>query len=601
MGQRLAPSNIGISPWTDYHTAQKNLSSGDLILLSARSLYGKTIRFTNRAAWSHVGIIVKSQFLSETYVLEVVIDRESLYNCCCQKTTTIMKDEDVQQQQSSPLLPPIPSTPDTSSGDTGSSNNDENSDSQQQQESTDKPLDANRKNKNSTSKRMLMFGTQLQPLRSILYSGLYDLVAYRKIRWKKNLTMDDIEAVMRNKFPPNHSTCENVVEYSNTNIGNRHSGYMSDSDEGSSSSTRSLYSSIEDYLTCRLLNFSNQKMQVEIHPQKFEETLSSLFQDDLILSASVDDIRCLASAECVASIFFKLGIFTSPSASTLIPRFIAGHFGVVTPYYLPFNPDLVDRLSKEHYIYTDFQIWLPDVQIRTLPKFPEFIPPIKISYMQTFNTDPAYLRSLRLKSGDLIFFREEGLIGESALKLQGGNYTRVSMVVCFPGINKIFLLDAPSWYVTRKEIEGDVDKVLEQRIVTLDGVLTGGAFSRVAIRRLLKDSKVSVNISTKIYSYLRVTSMADDVARSRIVSLFDGIEQDYGPLLRFDVSSVLSGHFVAMTYSQIGLLPSHETGGEHFVYKTSSVWESQTLADGYRLGDEEILHGTLIVKRDLVQ
>jgi hypothetical protein len=537
MGQRVERMNIGLAPWTELKDVQNKLSSGDIVLLSARSIHGRTIRSTNHSAWSHVGVVVKSNLLHELYILEVVVQRDSLYHACfddvyCPNDKTIMNLN-------------------TNSNNNNINNNNNN----------------NNSNGVGYGSRSVIIGTQLQPLRSVIYSGMYDLIAVRRLKWKESLSRIGIDQILREQFPSNMPPEYDIIS----------SGTI-----------------LDDYLTSRLLNFTNQRMKLQIHPQKFRETLAPLFADNFILSASMDDIKCIASAECVALLFFKLGIFRSgTNLNDIVTKFVPSHFASSSPYYLPLNTAIVDNISGERYLYSDFQLWRQDILVSTdeLPKRPDYLPTIKISSLQAYNTDPDYLRSLGLRSGDLIFFREEGVMGEAALKLQGGTYTRISMVVCLPNINKIFLLDAPTWYVNRQEVRTRKEtKVLEQRLVTLDSILMGGAFSRVAIRRLLKKEDATFNTSNRIYAYLKVKPKENNIAWKRINSLFDIIEKDYGPLIRFDITSILSGYFVAMAYSQLGILSSEEQS-KQWVLKSPVVWESQVLGPGFSLSNEEVLAG----------
>jgi len=384
------------------------------------------------------------------------------------------------------------------------------------------------------------------------------------------------------------------------------------------SSTSTTTDEEDDFLTRMLLSFTtNQRMQITISEEKWDEVFSNLFANELLTSgASADDLKCLACAECVAALYFKLGIFstvatmaTTATATTeskqhndpsyshsLISRFVSGHFGSSSPYVLPLNSDMVNHFGDEHFIYSDFQVYLSDVQIPSMPTITATsrVPPIEMSMIQTFNTSASAIKRLNLKTGDLVFFKEEGLIGGAALKIQGGNFSRVSMVIRFPELGKkVFLLDAPSWYLTPQEAKTCKKKLLQQRIVTLDSVLMSGAFSRVAIRRLVKNSPSEKPHSTQIFASLQVIASEEDLIWNRIHSLFGQLELDYGPLWRFDVSSMFSGCFVALAYSQMGLLPSHETLHKT-IMMTPSIWETQKLVDGYRLGEEETLHGKLM-------
>jgi hypothetical protein len=504
MGNKVATINIGIGPWNTYENAVKHMNSGDILLLSARNMYGRSIRFLNRTLYSSVGIIVKSKLMNEVYVLEVSIERESLYQCYYAK-------EDCD--------------------------------------------------------RKLMFGTQLQPLRSILSNGLYDLVAYRKVEWRRDV---DVSHLMRDTFSTQKEFP--VVNYD---------------------------PNIDDYITSRLLNFSTNRTQVLMHPGKFKEVFSSMFQNGIILAASVDDLRCLASAELVATIYFKLGIFQSEQYTSLIPKFIAGHFSSYSPYELPFNKEMVLGFNKENYIYLDHQVWQEDIVIPNAIEFPEAVPGVQSSLIQLFNTDPIVLNKLKLKTGDLMFFKEEGAVGEATLQTAGGNYSRVCMVMKIPNINKIFLLDTPNYYITKAELQFPRPKLLEQRLVSLEGVLTGGPFSRVAIRRLAKTIPVPP-VNHNVYAYLELNDDPDDPFRLRMQQVFNNLNKDFENLFRIDVSSILSGYFVTMAYQQLGLLESDANDSEKWLNMTPLAWESQTLAKGYALSEEEVLSGRLMRQFNII-
>ncbi len=621
MGQRLAPSNLGLSPWEQLNDAQKAISTGDILLFSDRNYYGRVVRYTNQSMWSHVGIAIKSsRLLSEVYVLEVAIDRESLYHLTHNHNhhKTCENDE-----------------------------NDEN--------------DENAVKSQSQSERTIKFGMQITPLRSLLYSEKYDLVAYRRLHWSKQLNQSDRESSMHeisslrnrsnNPHTPSHASQKD-------DAGNLHRHHQMQQ--------HSIDESHDDYLTSKLLSLitDHHMMQITISDDKWREIYGTMFNNDVIHCATAEDLKCLASAECMAAIYFKLGIFSSAASSafskssdesdggngtggdgggnyrdgyyhnrdhSLISRFVPTHFGSASPYLLPLNTKLVSHIGTEHFIYSDFQVWLSTVQIPGMPtvvpsledgdmnrddqevnngdgdrpkkqkifaKNNHFIwlrtiapPPIEMSLIQTFKTGRRAIENLKLRNGDLLFFRDETPIGKSALRLQGGNYSRVAMVVRLPGISNVFLLDASSWYLDQADIAECKSKTLQQRLQTLESVLMSGAFSRVAIRRLIKGSLTKNTLSTDLFLSLHVLGNEDELVWKRIKFLFEGLGKNYGPLWRFDVSCIFSGCFVALAYAQLGLLPLADFNLEKAIMMTPTVWETQMLVDGYRLGDEELIHG----------
>lgn len=265
-----------------------------------------------------------------------------------------------------------------------------------------------------------MIGSTIQTLRSKVYSGGYDLIAVRKLVWQSKSSRNDHFQQLQ-IIPPN--------EYSEFGILNPEQPCPFELEP----------------IALRMLEISQYRMTHRFNKKRWDDFIyPSFFENKLIFGASEDDLSMLCSAEYVAMIFNKLNIFKDNEKSrNVVPLFKPKHFSSGCAYAIPFNEELIRDFQLEMYIYLDYQVFPEDIVLRTKPEFNFSFPKAPKSLCYSYYSSPNSLQSLSLKTGDVILFQEEGPVANMIRKVSKNGYTRVAMVVSFPGIRKLFLVDAP--------------------------------------------------------------------------------------------------------------------------------------------------------------
>lgn len=59
---------------------EKKLQTGDIVLFSMRSYCGRDVRYKTRSLFAHCGILIKSELANDLFILEVAVQRKSLWN-----------------------------------------------------------------------------------------------------------------------------------------------------------------------------------------------------------------------------------------------------------------------------------------------------------------------------------------------------------------------------------------------------------------------------------------------------------------------------------------------------------------------------------------
>lgn len=571
MGNTQDRENLGVSPWYSVDEVEKNLKTGDIVLFSSRSYVGRSVRWASKSFFNHVGIVIKvDPFTSEPFVMDVSVCRSPLFK--------------------------------------------------------------------SPQSNTLIVGSQITTLRSKMYSGLFDLVAVRPLKLQgnahhlfMNVVLDEIRVLGK-------SISQQQQQEEEEEVGEEEDEKQNADNDPSPRPVESAMDMVPlitnpdvekklDPLTIRLLELSMYQFELKVHEEKMQKYYKPVFFDTkFIYACAPDDVGSLVSAEYVAMIFHKLGIFdlgaTPDSVEDVISKFKAKHFTSNSKYELPLT-NIVRRIDKEMYLYLDFQVYDEDLIIRTSPQPPLTFPRSKKSLVRNVYTTDLELQQLGLKNGDLVLISEEGIVSDCVRKITNCTWTRIGLIVSFPGISKPFVYEVPPLYLAQYEFKKIKSKLLEGRMVSLSSIMQNEYYSRIAIRRLRKRGAVDecdnndddlgggrtgpprtlrrtdsllggFNSSALIHAAIELNEKnTDSVEQRRLEQLFNTITDhgQYGPDIQLNVSSILSGYFVAVCYKQLGLLKD-ATHAELFVKYPVSQFQSKQMTDlqrGYYLDKEFVL------------
>ncbi|EFC44983.1 hypothetical protein NAEGRDRAFT_88171 [Naegleria gruberi] len=503
---------------------EENLSTGDIVLFSTRSIPGRTFRHCTESKYCHVGIIVKlpksdksnygnsenSNILNTTgmkqpptaehvYVLEAQVDYDGLLEIA----KSAASDSTSTSQQAA----------------------------------------INFKVKTWAS---------LQRLSSKLYSGYYDLVSVRKLKYlhgKKGA--DKIQ--------------EELMDLLFTRDSNN-----SATEEG------------------KISNILENGISFTIHPHYFQNFFrDSLFENGLIYASPVEDRQIIVSAYFTAFIYQRLGIFDMENKS-LITKFTPFHFSEDSTYKLPFNKSFVMGLESPMYIYLDYEVFADQVKVENKPlPLPVTDFPIVdkiVRERMTFNE--SILGTLR--SGDLIFTQEESSVGKAIRRAWNGSvFSRVGVIIRIQGQH--FVYDIAPYYVSQEEAKIPQTKILEGRIQSLHSYIHSTPFTKVTVRKLENEgTNVSVRMQEKrVHVALEFQQTLECPLNKKIREVFDNIDANsYIPRIRFDISGVFSCVFVLLMLKQLRLINVSDEPADLLSYTPQSILDFKKLNGDYKLTDE---------------
>eukprot|EP01080_Neovahlkampfia_damariscottae_P001248 gene1248-11337_t len=290
------------------------------------------------------------------------------------------------------------------------------------------------------NKKLALTGS-IQTIQSKLYSGVYDLVAIRKIHFVRPTT--EIFGI--------HEEDEE-----------------------------------EDPLFIKLLNLSKQIIKMGIHPKKYESYVSHFSKNEYVNWATAPELSMILSGEYIAYLLTELNILPRDHMKD-VPKYRPSLFESKS-YKLPWNKEIVKEVENEVYIYLDYQVYLEDISIRSEEPIPEYFD--KDDYQPNIYIETCFdLENLQLKTGDLIFFEEMGKVSDCFERIQESHFTRVAMIIQLPGIDIPFIYDAPDFYLAQFQSQTNKKKLLEGRFMNLDSFIQSGCFKRIVIRKLCKKRK----------------------------------------------------------------------------------------------------------------
>ncbi|KAL0489864.1 hypothetical protein AKO1_009343 [Acrasis kona] len=526
MGNSAASGDVflGRKPWISYDDIKNDLKTGDLILFSARSYVGRSIRESSNVLWSHVGIIITPSFC-EPLVLEACIDRHSL-------------------------------------------------------------------NSFMTSDRLLVSGC-IQSLSSKIHSGLYDIVAVRKLKMRSH--------VLLSATTPGSDAGQELMPEVGMNVGDV---CIKFSERENFILDEMLYKD-EDTILCQLLDLSIESFSIKIHDHKRSSLLMPQFFDNKSIFASdPEDVKMIVSAEYVAVMYTALGLFERQTNATIC-KFKPFHFGSDSSYDLPVDDRNSEGWDKETYIWMDYPLSSADVSILKKVELPTLYPTIRESDIQNFFFGYNSTWAMGLKTGDLIFLREVSEVGAGICKMYNFThvYTRVCMVLIFDGVKDVYLYDSPAFFTNVMDLKELNKKYLEGNIINLNSILQSKCLSSVGIRRLKRKPyevgaidvsqspdafSVSIDGQQLIHTTVEMGKSKHDPVRERLYALFENV-CELDPNVRVDVSSILSGYFVTSAYEQLGIIAKQDIAKRLFSSANRYASKEMELDNFYYLSPLEVL------------
>ncbi|KAF0983541.1 hypothetical protein FDP41_010606 [Naegleria fowleri] len=536
VGGSVDRSDLGLKPWYMLYEIEQNLNTGDIVLFSTRSTPGRLFRFHTNSKYCHVGIVVKipksdkSNYHSSesnesllnqgkalsaehVYILEPQVDYEQFLDL-----SSIVASNSIASKSST-------STNDLTKGSSMSSNY-----------------------------RVKVRASMLR-LTSKLYSGYYDLVAVRKLKYL------------------NGKKGSELIHTQLTDL-------LFDRDLERKDPQHDLANILESEFT-----FS-------IHPHYFNNFFrESLFENGLIFASPPEDRQLLISANFTALIYEKLGIFKMENMN-IISKFTPFHFSEDSSYKLPFNKQLVMGLEDPMYIYLDYEVFADQLRVenKTLPLKVTDSPICDkiVRNRLSLNWNDSLISTLR--SGDLIFTQEESTVGRAVRRVwNGSTYSRVGVIIRIQG--QFFVYDIAPYYLSQDEAKIPNCKVLEGRVQSLHSYLASVPFIRVAVRKLESEgTNVSMRMQEKrVYVSLQLEPTNECLMNKRIRELFENIDGTFIPRVRFDVSNVFSCVFVLLMFKQLRLINVSDQPHDLLSYTPTHLLDFKKLNGDYKLGDEMIL------------
>ena len=510
---------------------EHTFSTGDIVLFSTRSLPGRVFRYATNSKYCHVGIVVRLRQGKPT----VGNHSKSFRKNVLKDETYVRKSESVEGDHIYILEP-------------------------QADYETFLGIQANAIQSTETNTPAIDYQittkASLQRLSSKLYSGYYDLVAVRKLKYQNA-----------------KSGAEEVAQKLSDLI------FKREVDPATSDNISS------NILEC--------DFRFSIHPHYFYNVFKDvLFDNGFIFTTPPEDRQLLVSAYFAALIYQKIGVFSIENNS-IISKFTPKHFSEDCEYSLPFNKKLVMGLQAPVFIYQDYEVFQEEVRVdhKPLPlplaDFPIRDKIVRNKLSMTWNEN---LIS-QLRSGDVLFLQEPTTMGTATRKVWNGcTYSRVGIIVRIQG--QFFVHDIAPYYLNMEEAKQPQYKILEGRTQSLYGYLHGTPFTRVAVRRLENEgTNVSVRLSEKkVYVSLLLEKTAECLLNRRIKELFENIDGKYIPRIRFDVSGIFSVVFVLLVMKQLNLISVSDKATDLLNYTPTNLLEYKQLSNSsYRLGEELVL------------
>lgn len=361
----------------------------------------------------------------------------------------------------------------------------------------------------------------------------------------------------------------------------------------------------------QLLEMSRQIVQFSLHKKKYEFLIEKYYDHHYIQNASPEELACVISGEYLAFVLNKLNIFKN--AYKDVPKVRPGHFFSGSDVELPWNKEIIQYISKEFYLFLDFQVYMEELKVRESPTIPKNYPCLQKEVPPVFLRDCFDLDRFNLSSGDLVFFSEVSEVAKVIQQFSGEEYTRVAMILRIPGISIPFIYDSPPFFVAHYESDKPRFKFIQGRLVTLDSFIQTGNFSKIMFRKLTKYGGESfknptinrANISRtksifqtprknynemnensengssheKIYSHFQFEKEGDE-EWMMIREFFKEFKKSYDFGQAVDIGSLFSAKIVALTYKSLGLVDK-ESG-----ITVKSLRETKKFEKDYLLGPE---------------
>ncbi|KAG2377571.1 hypothetical protein C9374_009087 [Naegleria lovaniensis] len=538
VGGSVSRSDLGLKPWYMLYEIEQTLNTGDLVLFSTRSTPGRLFRFHTNSKYCHVGIIVKIPKSDKSNYSESESSLIQGKPPSAEHIYVLEPQVDYEQFLDLSLLPAA-ALNSTISSKSSTSTNDLTQGSSIMSSSTFK----------------IKVRASMIRLSSKLYSGYYDLVSVRKLKYLNGKKGSDLI----------HSQLFDLL-------------FNRDLER-------------KDPLN-DLANILESEFTFSMHPHYFNHFFrESLFENGLIFASPPEDRQLLISANFTALMYDKLGIFKMENSS-IISKFTPFHFSEDSSYKLPFNKQLVMGLEDPMYIYLDYEVFADQLRVenKTLPlKVTDF--PISDKIVRnrlSLNWNESLISTLR--SGDLIFTQEESSVGRAVRRVWNGSlYSRVGVIIRIQG--QFFVYDIAPYYLSQEEAKTPNCKILEGRVQSLHSYLASIPFIRVAVRKLESEStNVSMRMQEKrVHVSLQLEQTNECLMNKRIRELFENIDGTFIPRIRFDVSNVFSCVFVLLMLKQLRLINVSDNPIDLLTYTPTHLLDFKKLNGDYKLGDEMIL------------
>jgi hypothetical protein len=228
----------------------------------------------------------------------------------------------------------------------------------------------------------LTVSTCIQSLSSKIHSGLYDIVAIRKMKMS-----DRPSGPSRSPLSPNSDRTEITIQCE-MSTPFQESSFRSVIDP-------TIHSCGDNDLLRQFFDLSVESFQIQIHPDKRDRLLrDKFFETTYIFASEADETSMLVSAEYVAAMFTAVGIFDK-NTTNMIAKFKPFHFGSDSAYKLPLDLNHCVGFERELYIFQDYPLISTDVSIMAIEELPEGFPKL----------DPSSLRSKLEIVLEIVIFR----------------------------------------------------------------------------------------------------------------------------------------------------------------------------------------------------